>query len=241
MPNETKPATSLNGLTANLLAASGRNVAVECGWDGALDIQVFEFAAALAISYVDEAITNERRIEAQAFPPLVSQWFGNPREWKDCSVGMQLIFEVVGRLWVSLLTAEPGNIDVAKAEQFSIKWFMKRVGERNGHSVDVAANKVQYGVTNNGSSEHEMPDRDHLYEIVLGPNGKDSIRPVNSNPAINTKQKSSGATHGFRRIISDKINEHMDKAAALEALLGKIGPESDEALWEIFSPFFKGK
>ncbi len=223
-----KPATSANGIPVLAIARTGHTVCGQCldssiAWDLDDARPLWEQVAARAVTLLDGMIAGEESIQAKTLAAKIASWFGAVN-FDEMPIPTQLAFEAVGRHWVSLLTEESNKVDVGKAEQFAIGWFKKQVANRNGTHVELPTKPIEIPPELN--NRQFVVNKPEETVKLLGPTF------IHANPLTN------GSSVGFRKIIADKIRDHEAKAASLHRLLDQIGPDSDEALWEIFGPLF---
>lgn len=226
LQNNFKPGELKNGMTVQGLAASGHGVFNACL--GLSESMMPQWVVA-AQEFADHLYEMQRtegniyfgycseRLYQTVCPESTSKLSAEPKPYSSA-------FEAVIRHWVNCIDSEPGQANVPELEKGMLLWYKKKMDSLQPpkeNVPNVRERKTENGVYKEPITQQEVSQA--KYEAV-------------------SHHAEASVANGFREVIQLKIQEYRRKITLLESLDQKIGPECDEALWEVFRDVFtKGK
>lgn len=230
MPSELMNGTTaqaLNGLTAKEIAVSGCRVIARCEPELATDLTIWSVIAEKAIRFVEDSKRRAEEVSAAEFANMIfAMSVGGTGDWDSLTEKARHAFEAVARLWYGMIGAEI-RTDAQAHEDNAVRWHQRKHPQQKER------------ITTNAPVERPVTAGDARSVAVV------TIEPPSVVPSASPRQS---LAPGFRAILDRRIaelehtaKESQEKADALKTLAAVIGPEHDEALWEVFGSILQGE
>lgn len=230
MPTPTNAATDpRNGLSDEILALGSYGVFMTChnerpDWPNA-DQLTWTMMATNVVGVVSQAAATETDLPIPHLTALIHQWAcgGSGANYFDLLPNEKLAWQAVAMFLANCLRPEsqPSVPGLAKA---AVEWYQRKISPKPA--------QVDTSVHLNGSSGNgELKPPDRTVNLV-------DVSPPRIAPTT-TQGPGKGYSKTFLGLIDQKIKEYEDKKAALLRFRDKIGPDCDQALYEIIAPLLK--
>lgn len=230
MPSEVMNGTAIqagNGMMPQEVANSGNRVLSRClgslGVDLHIELVVWKATAEKAIQFVETSKRTASDVTANTFASMIYELLGGG-QWLTQSKEVQTAYEAVARLWFGQIGAEI-RTDAQAHEDNAVRWFQRKNPPKP--------------VLQELPREERRPRWEGPSDIALV-TMPSSEMPINAPPRETSLTKHA-LSPGFRSILLRKQVELEreaerigNRAKALKKLSDTIGPEHDEALWELF-------